>query len=261
MGSEWGRTRLLRGVPPLGAGGGGDAHDPHRPARARTHVRGEPARVAVPDALSSGEASGGWEEGDRVARCCFHSGSDASSRHARPRRAPLRWLRPRPAATRSDTAGAPRRTQPGGPWPRSAATRRDTVARSDATGRRVPPPFAARRAVGAPRHRARPCRICPPGRPRPTATRSNRRIRPHQLWIWGPGGKCRISSRRPGLRGEIQMILKCTPNRSRQFILFRINIYMYCIRTPFQILMDIILPSTCSARISVHEQYINGWSG
>ena len=32
------------------------------------------------------------------------------------------------------------------------------------------------------------------------------------------------------------MILKRTPNRSRQVILFCINMYMYCIRTPYQIL-------------------------
>ena len=136
MGSEWGRTRLLRGVPPLGAGGGEDAHDPHRPARARTHVRGEPARVAVPDALSSGEASGGWEEGDRrsavllpqrVGRvqppCAATLAATSPRRHAQRHcgcAPPSREATPPADASR-------RRTQPGGPRPRSTTTRHDAT--------------------------------------------------------------------------------------------------------------------------------------
>ena len=141
MGSEWGRTRLLRGVPPLGAGGGGDAHDPHRPARARTHVRGEPARVAVPDTLSSGEASGGWEEGDRRSAVLLPQrvGRVQPPCAAPPCVATLAATSPRRHAQRHCGCAPPsreatppadasrRRTQPGGPRPRSAATRLDAA--------------------------------------------------------------------------------------------------------------------------------------
>jgi len=151
MGSEWWHTRLLRGIPPLGAGGGGDAHDPHRPARARTHVRGEPARVAVPDARSSCEASGGWEDGDRrsavllpqrvgrVLPPCAAPPCAATLAATSPRRHAQRHcgcaLPSRKATPPADTSR--RRTQPEGPRPRTAATRRD--------------------AAGAPRHRVQRC--------------------------------------------------------------------------------------------------------